>query len=168
MDNLIKQNKIVLNFKKKKFAKGLDRTVLTGSCGPTPVLAVHRIHKKSSFLGLKTSFHGPTSRSSPVLKTMLPISLLTNGFSNQLVPPFINSLIDSRSVVLLPTFKSKCQQQKPIARSKLPGQEGAKKRELLCNLSKTRRVKLDFEKEAPYILILAKAPQCPFVSAFRS
>ena len=73
MDNLIKSNKIV---KKKKIAKGLDRTVLTGSYGPTPVLAVYEINKKIRFFMLKKSvfipvfsFHGPTSRSGPVLKT---------------------------------------------------------------------------------------------------
>ena len=43
-------------FKKKKFAKGLDRTALTGSCGPTPVLIVHGINKKSGYLGLKNRF----------------------------------------------------------------------------------------------------------------
>ena len=37
-------------------AKGLDRTVLTGLCGPTPVLAVHGINKKSDSLGLKNRF----------------------------------------------------------------------------------------------------------------
>ena len=42
--------------KKKKFAKGLDRTVLTGSCGPTLVLTVHGINKKSSSLSLKNRF----------------------------------------------------------------------------------------------------------------
>ena len=42
--------------KKKKNAKGLDRMVLTGSCGPTPVLGVHRINKKSGYLGLKNRF----------------------------------------------------------------------------------------------------------------
>ena len=41
---------------KKKFAKGLDRTVLTSSCGPTPVLTVHGITKKSGSLGLKNRF----------------------------------------------------------------------------------------------------------------
>ena len=61
MDNLIKQNKIVLRyfifyFLKKKIAKGLDRTVLTGSNGPTPVLTVHGINKKSGSLGLKNRF----------------------------------------------------------------------------------------------------------------
>ena len=57
MDNLIKKNKIVLScFKKKKIAKGLDRTVLTGSCGSTSILAVHGINKKSSSLGLKNRF----------------------------------------------------------------------------------------------------------------
>ena len=40
----------------KKFAKGLDRTVLTGSSGPTPVLTVHGINKKSGSLGLKNRF----------------------------------------------------------------------------------------------------------------
>ena len=40
----------------KKIAKGLDRMVLTGSCGPTPVLAVHGINKKSDYLGLKNRF----------------------------------------------------------------------------------------------------------------
>ena len=40
----------------KKIAKGLDRTVLTGSSGPTPVLAVHGINKKSGFLNLKNWF----------------------------------------------------------------------------------------------------------------
>ena len=39
----------------------MDRTVLTGSSGPTPVLTVHGINKKSSSLGLKTGFH-PDSR----------------------------------------------------------------------------------------------------------
>ena len=42
--------------KKKKFAKGLDSMVLTGSCGPTPVLTVHGINKKSGSLGLKNRF----------------------------------------------------------------------------------------------------------------
>ena len=37
-------------------AKGLDRTVLTGSCGPTPVLEVYGINKKSDSLGLKNRF----------------------------------------------------------------------------------------------------------------
>ena len=37
-------------------AKGLDRTVLTGSCGPTPVLGVHGINKKSGSLDLKNWF----------------------------------------------------------------------------------------------------------------
>ena len=40
----------------KKIAKGLDRTVLTGSSGPTPVLTVHGINKKSGSLGLKNRF----------------------------------------------------------------------------------------------------------------
>ena len=44
-------------FFKKKIAKGLDRTVLTGSCGSTPVLAVHKINKKFGSLGLKSWFH---------------------------------------------------------------------------------------------------------------
>ena len=39
-----------------KIAKGLDRTVLTGSSGPTSVLAVHGINKKSRSLGLKNRF----------------------------------------------------------------------------------------------------------------
>ena len=39
-----------------KIAKGLDRTVLTGSSGPTPVLTVHGINKKSGSLGLKNRF----------------------------------------------------------------------------------------------------------------
>ena len=58
MDNLIKYNKIVLSCfkKKKKIAKGLDRTVLTGLSGPTPVLGVHGINKKSGSLGLKNQF----------------------------------------------------------------------------------------------------------------
>ena len=42
--------------KKKKIAKGLDRTVLTGSSSPTPVLDVHGINKTSSSLGLKNRF----------------------------------------------------------------------------------------------------------------
>ena len=51
------ENKIVLScLKKKKIAKGLDHTVLTGLCGPTLVLTVHRINKKSSFLDLKNRF----------------------------------------------------------------------------------------------------------------
>ena len=42
--------------KKKKIAKGLDHTVLISSCGPTSVLAIHGINKKSSFLGIKNRF----------------------------------------------------------------------------------------------------------------
>ena len=34
----------------------MDRTVLTGSCSPTPVLTVHGINKKSGSLGLKNRF----------------------------------------------------------------------------------------------------------------
>ena len=34
----------------------MDRTVLTGSSGPTPVLGVHEINKKSGSLGLKNRF----------------------------------------------------------------------------------------------------------------
>ena len=45
-----------LNKLKKKIAKGLDRMVLTGSCGPTPILTVHGINKKSGSLGLKNRF----------------------------------------------------------------------------------------------------------------
>ena len=61
MDNLIKYNKIVLScffffFLKKKIAKGLDCTVLTGSNGPTLILTVHGINKKSGSLGLKNRF----------------------------------------------------------------------------------------------------------------
>ena len=41
---------------KKKIAKGLVRMVLIGSCGPTPVLGVHGINKKSGYLGLKNRF----------------------------------------------------------------------------------------------------------------
>ena len=50
-------------------SRGLDRTVLTSSCGPTPVLGVHGIHKKSSSLGLKNRF----SSSSRFLQSDLPI-----------------------------------------------------------------------------------------------
>ena len=39
----------------------MDRTVLTGSSSPTPVLTIHGINKKSGSLGLKTGFH-PDSR----------------------------------------------------------------------------------------------------------
>ena len=46
----------IFYFFKKKIAKGLDRTVLTGSNGPTPVLTVHGINKKSGSLGLKNRF----------------------------------------------------------------------------------------------------------------
>ena len=71
MDNLIKKNKIMLScfyLKKKKKTKGLDRTVLaTGSCGPTPLLGVHGINKKSGSLGLKNRF------SSRFLRSDLPI-----------------------------------------------------------------------------------------------
>ena len=65
MDNLIKKNKIVLScfFFLKKIAKGLDRTVLTGSSGPTPVLGVHGTNKKSGSLGLKNRFSSRFSRS---------------------------------------------------------------------------------------------------------
>ena len=44
------------NLKKKIFAKGLDHTILTGSCGPTLILMVHEINKKSGSLGLKNRF----------------------------------------------------------------------------------------------------------------
>ena len=67
--------------KKKKNAKGLDHTVLTDSSGPTPVLKIHGINKKSGSLGLKNRFSsrfpvftvrppGPV-RSGPVLKTVV-------------------------------------------------------------------------------------------------
>ena len=49
--------------KKKKIAKGLDRTVLTGSSSPTPVLRVHGTNKKSGSLGLKNRFLSRFSRS---------------------------------------------------------------------------------------------------------
>ena len=39
-----------------KIAKGLDNIVLTSSYGPTPVLTVHAINKKSSSLDLKNRF----------------------------------------------------------------------------------------------------------------
>ena len=42
--------------KKKKISKGLDSMVLIGFCGPTPVLTVHGINKKSGSLGLKNRF----------------------------------------------------------------------------------------------------------------
>ena len=41
-----------------------------GSCGPTLVLGVHRINKKSSSLCLKNRFYGPTSQFGPGLKTL--------------------------------------------------------------------------------------------------
>ena len=47
---------MVLSFFFFLIAMGLDRTVLTGSCSPTPVLAVHGINKKFGFLGLKNRF----------------------------------------------------------------------------------------------------------------
>ena len=64
--------------KKKNFAKGLDRTVLAiGSYGPTPVLGVHGIATYARFFMLKkpvfipvSDFHGLTSWSGPVLRTM--------------------------------------------------------------------------------------------------
>ena len=80
------QNKIVLScfYKKKKknlkkIANGLDRTVLaTGSCGPTPVLGVHEIATYAQFFMLKKpvfisvlGFYDLTSRSGPILETML-------------------------------------------------------------------------------------------------
>ena len=57
-------------------AKGLDRTVLTGSCGPNPVLMVHRINKKSGSLGLKNRFSSwfpvfTVRPPDPILKTMM-------------------------------------------------------------------------------------------------
>ena len=66
-------------FKKKKNAKGLDRTVLaTGSCGPTSVLGVHGITTYAWFFMFKKSvfipapdFHGPTSWSGPVSRTVV-------------------------------------------------------------------------------------------------
>ena len=62
MDNLIKENKIVLScLKKKKIAKGLDHMVLTDSSSPTLVLGVHGINKKSGSLGLKNWFSSPFS-----------------------------------------------------------------------------------------------------------
>ena len=71
MDNLIKKNKIVLScfFFLKKIAKGLDRTVLTGSCGPIPVLTVHGINKKSGSLGLKNRFSSRFSRSDLLVRS---------------------------------------------------------------------------------------------------
>ena len=65
--------------KKKKIAKGLDRTVLaTGSYGPTPVLGIYEIATYAQFFMLKKpvfipifDFHDPTSRSDPVLRTMV-------------------------------------------------------------------------------------------------
>ena len=84
MDNLIKENKIVLScLKKKKIAKGLDHMVLTGSCGPTPILVVHRINKKFGSLGLKNWFSFPFSvftvwPPGPVLKTMMHLGIWWN------------------------------------------------------------------------------------------
>ena len=70
-----------IKIKNKKFAKGLDHTVLaTDSWGLTPVLGVYRIATYARFFMLKKpifilvpDFHGSTSRSGPVLRTMLSI-----------------------------------------------------------------------------------------------
>ena len=70
--------------KKKKIAKGLDRTVLaTGSSGPTPILGVHGIATYDLFFMLKKpifilvfGFHGPIPRSGPILRTTLYHSLM--------------------------------------------------------------------------------------------
>ena len=67
--------------KKKRFAKELDRIVLaTGSCGPTPILGVHEINKKSGSLCLKKpifililDFQSSTSQSNPSLKPCLKV-----------------------------------------------------------------------------------------------
>ena len=47
-------NKIVLSCLKKKLLRGW--TARWEPCGPTPVLAVHEINKKSGSLGLKNRF----------------------------------------------------------------------------------------------------------------
>ena len=52
--------------------------VLTGSCGPTSVLAVHRINKKSGSLGLKNQF----SSQFPVF-TVWPLGPVRSGSKNQ-------------------------------------------------------------------------------------
>ena len=51
-------------------AKEWDRTVLTDSCGPTPILGVHRINKKFNSLDLKNRFS----------QSDLPVR---SGFENQ-------------------------------------------------------------------------------------
>ena len=69
-------------YKKKKNAKGF-MVLATGSCGPTPILGVHEIAIYAQFFMLKKpvfipvlDFHGPTSQSGPVLRTMLVRSVL--------------------------------------------------------------------------------------------
>ena len=67
----------------------MDRTVLaTGSCGPTPVLGVQGIATYALFFMLKKlvfipvpDFHGPTSQSSPILRTMDTTPLIINPVS---------------------------------------------------------------------------------------
>ena len=66
----------------------------TGLCGPTPVLGVHGIATYAQFFMLKKlvfisvpNFHGPTSRSGPVLRTMIVI-LLTFGVFIIYTTPF--------------------------------------------------------------------------------
>ena len=64
----------------------MDRIVFaTGSYGPTPVLGVHGIATYARFFMLKKpvfisvpSFHSPTSRSGPVLRTIPYICVKTN------------------------------------------------------------------------------------------
>ena len=58
--------------------RGWTARFLTGSYGPTPVLEVHGIATYAQFFMLKKpifipvlGFHGLTSRSGPVLRTMI-------------------------------------------------------------------------------------------------
>ena len=67
-------------FKKKKIAKGLDRTVLTGSCGPIPVLTVHGINKKSDFLCSKNPIFYPGSWFS---RSNLPIRFDSENYAQE-------------------------------------------------------------------------------------
>ena len=80
----------------------------TGSCGPTPGLGVHRIATYARFSMFKKpnfnpvpDFHGPTSQSGPVLKTMI-----TNNMPKFLIEKSIRTIC-SRSFSW-PHLKQRC------------------------------------------------------------
>ena len=71
----------------------MDRTVLTGSCGSTPVLAVYGINKKSGSLGLKNRFSSRfqifTVRPPGLIQFWKPCSCLLDA--SQIMPRWMNS-----------------------------------------------------------------------------